>query len=149
MLDLRRTRRSLWTDDYANCVVVCGMGADGRPVRAISYDAASLFDPSSDRYVGWRKMDVWTLRGCVGQDTVNRLATERLQELSPRPEHVALVTPLLPEAGIGQVLRINGGETVGAAGQRYRITAVRHVVERQPAQIATTTIEARWIGGEA
>ena len=148
ILELRRHRRSLGAEEYANYVVVCGTGADGLPVRAVVYDAASVSDPTSDRFVGWRKMDVWTLPGLVGQATVNRLAAERLTQLSPRPERILLATPLLPEARLGQVVRISGGETVGAARQLYRISGVRHEVSRHPEQVAATVIEAWWLGSD-
>jgi hypothetical protein len=139
-------RKSLGTEDYANYVVVSGADSEGRPVRAVTFDAASLYDPQSAEFVGWRKMDVWDLKGYVSQDEVNRLAQDRLNELSGRPEHVVVVTPLLGEARIGQVVQINGGETVGANGQQYRIETVRHRVERRAEAIATTTLWARWLG---
>lgn len=146
VLELRRERRSLGSEDYANWVVVCGLGSDGAPVRAVLYDAASVSDPSCERFVGWRKMDVWTLPGMVGQDTVNRLAAERLAQLSPRPEHVVVVTPLLPEAEPGQVIRVSGGERVGVTRQLYRISGVRHQVVRDPERLAVTVLEAWWLG---
>lgn len=146
VLDLRRTRKTLGTEEYANYVAVSGIDGEGRPVQAVTSDPASLYDPASEQYVGWRKMEVWELHGYSTQDEVNRLAQERLNELSARPEHVVMVTPLLPEARIGQVLRINGGETLGVNAQRYRIEAVRHRVERHPEVMATTTLEARWLG---
>jgi len=146
VLELRRRRKTLGTEDYANYVAVSGVDAEGRPVSAVTFDPASLYDPEAEQFVGWRKMDVWQLRGYTTQDTVNRLAQERLSELSGRPEHVVVVTPLLPEARVGQVLRVNGGETVGVDDQKYRIEAVRHRVERRPEAVATTTLEARWLG---
>ena len=146
VLDLRRTRRSLAPEEYANYVVVCGVDEDGRPVRATAFDAASLYDPQSERYVGWRKMDVTTAPGYMTPAEVNRLALDRLQELGTRPEHVTVVTPLLPEVRIGQVMRIHGGETVGVAGELYRVQAVRHEVRRRPHEVAVTTLEGRWLG---
>jgi hypothetical protein len=146
VLALRRTRRSLAPEEYSNYVVVCGVDEDGRPLRATAFDAASLYDPASDRYVGWRKMDVTTVLGYTTADAVQRLATERLQELSAKPEHVMVVTPLLPEVRIGQVIRIHGGETAGVTGELYRVQAVRHEVRRRPRQVATTTIEGRVMG---
>lgn len=150
VLELRRRRKTLGGEEYANYVAVSGVDAEGRPVSATVFDAASLYDPQAEQFVGWRKMEVWKLRGYATQEAVNRLAQERLNELSGRPEHVTIVTPLLPEARIGQVLRVNGGETVGVNGQQYRIERVRHRVERQPERMATTTLEAKWVGqGEA
>ena len=119
---------------------------DGRPLRATAFDAASLYDPQSERYVGWRKMDVTTAPGYMTPAEVNRLALDRLQELGTRPEHVTVVTPLLPEVRIGQVMRIHGGETVGVAGELYRVQAVRHEVRRRPHEVAVTTLEGRWLG---
>lgn len=148
ILGLRRTRQSLGADEFANYVVVCGVGADGRPVRAVTYDAASLYDPQAERYVGWRKMDVWTLPGLVGEAAVNRLAVERLGQLGKTPEQVVVATPLLAEARVGQVLRIAGGETTGASGHLYRITGLKHRVTRRPEQVAVTVLEARWLGSE-
>jgi len=148
VLAIRRTRRSLAPEEYSNYVVVCGVDADGRPVRATAFDAASLHDPASERYVGWRKMDVTTAPGYMTPDAVNRLAMERLQELSVKPEHVVVVTPLLPEVRIGHVMRIHGGETVGVAGELYRVQTVRHEVRRRPHEVAVTTVEGRWLGEE-
>lgn len=148
ILELRRQPRSLGADDYANWVVVCGVGPDGVPVRAVVCDAAAVSDPSSDRFVGWRKMDVWTLPGLVGQETVNRLAQERLAQLSPRPERVVVVTPLLAEAEPGQVMRISGGEAAGVARRLYRVRGVRHEVSRRPEQSALTVLEACWLGSD-
>lgn len=146
VLALRRTRRSLAPEEYANYVVVCGVDAEGLPIRATAFDAASLYDPTSERYVGWRKMDVTTVPGYMTAEQVNRLAMDRLAELGPRPEHVVVVTPLLPEVRLGQVMRINGGETVGVAGELYRVQAVRHEVRRRPHEVAVTTVEGRWLG---
>jgi len=147
VLGIRRTRRSLAPEEYANYVVVCGVDAEGRPMRATAFDAASLYDPTSDRYVGWRKMDVTTVPGYMTPDAVQRLAMDRLEELSTRPEHVVVVTPLLPEVRIGQVMRIHGGEAVGVAGELYRVQAVRHEVRRRPEEVAVTTVEGKWLGG--
>ncbi|MEN6641978.1 MAG: hypothetical protein ABFE08_05990 [Armatimonadia bacterium] len=146
VLDLRRTRKSLAPEEYANYVVVSGMDEAGRPVKAVTFDAASLYDAASEQYVGWRKMEVVTLPGRSSQEAVNRIAAERLAELSARPEHVRMVTPLLPEARVGQVLRISGGEKMGVNGQCYRIEAVRHQVERRQDEVATTVVEAKWLG---
>lgn len=145
VLELQRTRKTVG-GDYANYVVVSGADEEGRPVQAVAFDAASLYDPTSDRYVGWRKMDVWNLPGYVTPQAANRLALERLQELAARPEHVVVVTPLLPEARVGQVLQINGGETVGVSGHKYRIEAVRHRLERAVETVAVTVIEGKWLG---
>lgn len=148
VLDLRRTRQSLGSEEFANTVIVSGTEANGRPLRAVGYDTASLYDTASDRYVGWRKMDVWALPGHNDAATVNRLVSERLAQLAPRPEHVLVATPLLPQAQIGQVVRIHGGEAAGVEDQVYRITSVRHEVTRRPEQVAVTVLEARWIGSE-
>ncbi len=145
ILRIARPRRTLSSMDFANYVAVCGIGADGRPVQAVSYDPASLYDPASDRYVGWRKMHVEALESYTSQDLVNRLCQERYAELSKRPEHVSIVTPLLPEMRIGHVVIVHGGETVGAAGQKYRITSVRHTVRKGRPSTATTAITARWL----
>lgn len=146
ILDLRRTRKTLGAEEFANYVVVRGADAEGQLVEAVTFEAASLYDPKAESFVGWRKMDVWELRGYTSQQEVNRLAAERLNELGQRPEYVQLVTPLLAEARVGQVLRINGGEMIGANGHKYRIETVRHHVERPPEMVATTTLEARWLG---
>jgi len=148
ILGLRRTRRSLTSEDYANYVVVCGIDAQGRPLRATAFDAASLYDPQSDRYVGWRKMDVAVVPGAVTLEAVHRLALTRLAELGTRPEYITLWTPLLPQARLGDVMRIVGGENVGAAAQLYRIEAVAHEVRRRPQEIALTRLEGRWLGAE-
>lgn len=146
ILALRRDQKSLAPEEYANYVVVCGVDDTGRPMRATAFDAASLYDPTSERYVGWRKMDVTTVPGYVTPEAVNRLALERLQELGTKPEHVLVVTPLLPEVRVGQVMRINGGETAGVAGEVYRVEAVRHEVQRRPHEVAVTEIEGKWMG---
>jgi hypothetical protein len=146
ILGLQRHRQSLHSDHFANYVVVCGVGPDGRPLRAVTYEPDSLLNPESEVFVGWRKMDVWRLRGYVSEEAVNRLAAERLRELSARPEHILVVTPLLPEAKLGEIMQINGGETEGADGQLYRVTGVSHEVERRPHQVAVTTLQGRWIG---
>ncbi|MCD6361599.1 MAG: hypothetical protein J7M38_12150 [Armatimonadetes bacterium] len=149
ILRLSRPRRTLSASDFANFVAVCGIGPSGKPVSATACDTASLYDPTSDRYVGWRKMHVEALESYTSQDLVNRLCQERLAELSQRPEHISIVTPLMPEVRIGQVIAVYGGETAGAADQRYRVTAVKHKVRRARPSIASTTITARWLGSEA
>ena len=73
-------------------------------MRSVVWDPASLYDPESDRYVGWRKMEVAALRGYTTQAETNRLAQELYAARSGRPEYVALLTPLEPEMRIGQVL---------------------------------------------
>jgi hypothetical protein len=148
VLGVRRTRRSLAHEEYANYVVVCGVDDKGRPMRSTCFDAASLHDPQSARYVGWRKMDVTTVAGATTREAVNQLAMERLEELSGRPEHALVVTPLLPEVRVGQVMRIHGGEAVGVDGELYRVEAVRHRVRRRPREVAVTTVEGRWLGSE-
>lgn len=146
ILRLHRHRQSLHSEHFANYVVVCGVGPDGRPLQAVTYEPESLLEPTSEVFVGWRKMDIWRLAGYVSPEAMNRLATERLRELSARPEHVLVVTPLLAEARLGEIISVQGGETEGAAGQLYRITGISHEVERRPHQVAVTTLQGRWIG---
>lgn len=143
---LARPRRSLSERDYVNYVAVCGVDAQGRPIRATAYDPASLYDAQSDRFVGWRKMEVAALRGYTTQAETNRLAQELLAERSRRPECLSLVTPLEPGMRIGQVLEVHGGEQVGAGGQVYRIVALRHRLERKPKRVAVTWVKAKWVG---
>ncbi|MGI5820116.1 MAG: hypothetical protein ACOX9R_18680 [Armatimonadota bacterium] len=148
VLQIRRPRRSLSTArEFANYVVVSGLGADGQPVEASALDAASLYDPGSDRYVGWRKMHVEALERYVGEETVARICAERFAALSRRPEQIEVYTPLLAEARIGQVVQVLGGESVGADGRLYRVTGVLHRLDRRrkDAGAAVTRIAARWI----
>ncbi len=148
VLRIRRPRLSLSAmRDFANYVVVSGVGSDGRPVAATAFDPASLYDPASDRYVGWRKMHVEALESHISQDLVNRLCQDRFAELSQRPEHIEVLTPLLPEVQIGQVIAVRGGESVGADGSIYRVSAVRHRLDRRESspRMAVTRIRARWI----
>jgi len=145
ILRLARPRRSLSASDFANYVAVCGIGPSGTPVSATAYDTASLYDPDSDRYVGWRKMHVEALESYISQDLVNRLCQERFAALSRRPEHIHIVTPLMPQMRIGQVIAVHGGETVGAEGQKYRIASVQHRLRRKQPSAATTTITAQWL----
>jgi len=126
--------------------MVCGVGPGGIPVAATAYDAASLYDPSSDRYVGWRKMHVEALESYTSQEMVNRLCQERLAELSRRPEYIEIVTPLMPELRVGQVVAVRGGERLQADGQKYRITAVQHILRKTEPNRAITTVMARWLG---
>ncbi|MFP4250211.1 MAG: hypothetical protein ACLFU7_11170 [Armatimonadota bacterium] len=152
VLQIRRSRRSLSSErEFANCVVVRGRGEDGRPVEAAACDAASLYDVSSERYVGWRKMHVEALERYISQETVERLCADRFAELSRRPEHIDVFTPLLPEMRIGNVVEVSGGESVGAEGRLYRVTAVRHRLDRRrdDAGGAVTRITARWLADEA
>jgi hypothetical protein len=148
VLEIRRPRLSLSSvRDFANYVVVSGLGDGAQPVGATAYDAASLYDPSSDRYVGWRKMHVEALESYISQEMVNRLCQDRFAELSRRPEHIEVFTPLLPEVRIGQVVEVAGGESVGADGKLYRVTAVRHRLDRreESAGAAVTRVTARWL----
>ncbi|MFW5868337.1 MAG: hypothetical protein ACOCX2_11005 [Armatimonadota bacterium] len=152
VLQIRRPRRSLSAArDFANFVVVTGCGEDAESVVATAYDSASLYDPSSDRYVGWRKMHVEALERYISQETVERLCADRFAELSRRPEHIDVFTPLLPEMRIGNVVEVSGGESVGAEGRLYRVTAVRHRLDRRrdDAGGAVTRITARWLADEA
>ena len=148
ILTLRRPRLSLSARDYTNYVAVCGLGKDGRPLRSVVYDPASLYDSASDRFVGWRKMEVEALRNYTTQAEANRLAQQIFADRSRRPEFIHIVTPLTPEMSIGQVLAVRGGEQVGAGDQLYRIVALRHRLERSPGEIAITSIKARWLGNE-
>ncbi len=143
ILRLSRLRESLAGADYKNYVMVAGVDAAGRPVRAMAYDAASLYDPTSDRYVGWRKMEVYEIRGVATQAQANRLAAEQLQYLAPEPEHISLLTPLEPGLQIGQVIRIHGGEAAGVAGEQYRLIEVEHHVRKAPHQLAYTALKAK------
>ncbi|MGD9495686.1 MAG: hypothetical protein AB7Y46_05185 [Armatimonadota bacterium] len=148
VLRLVRPRRSLSAAEFANYVMVAGLGEDGRPVAAVLCDPASLYDPDCDRYVGWRKMHVEALEAYTSQAEVNRLCQELFAELSTRPEHIEVVTPLLPQVRIGQVVAIRGGEGAGAADQAYRVSGVRHRIDRRrgDARAALTVITARWLG---
>ena len=143
---LARPRRSLSERDYVNYVAVCGVDQAGRPLRSTVYDPASLYDASSDRFVGWRKMEVAALRHYTTEAEVNRLAQEMLAERSRRPEYLSLLTPLEPGMRIGQVLEVCGGEQVGAGGQLYRIVGLRHRLERRPRRLALTWVKAKWMG---
>jgi len=143
ILRLARLRESLASADYKNYVMVAGMDARGRPIRAVAYDADSLYDPSSDRYVGWRKMEVYEVRGVCTQARANQLAVEQLQYLAPEPEHISLITPLETGLKVSQVIRINGGEPAGVSGEKYRISEVQHHVHKAPHQLAYSTIKAK------
>jgi len=143
ILRLSRLRESLAGADYRNYVMVAGLGASGHPVRSVAYDAESLYDPTSTRYVGWRKMEVYEVRGICTQAQANQLAAELMQQLAPEPEHIALVTPLEADLGIGQVLRINGGEMAGVNAGKYRICEVEHRVHKAPHHLAYSTIKAK------
>ncbi len=148
ILRLERPRLSLSAlEDYANYVMVSGVDDGGVPVAAVVYDPESMYDPASDRYVGWRKMHVEALEACRSQAAVNRLALELFGQLSRRPEHIEIVTPLLPQMRIGQVIAVRGGEDVGATDSAYRVTALRHRLDRtrDDAEAAVTEIKARWI----
>ena len=146
MLGIARPRLSLSEREYANYVAVCGVGRDGRPIRSVVWDPASLYDANSDRFVGWRKMEVAALRGYTTQAEANRLAQEIYTARSGRPEYLSLLTPLEPGMQIGQVLEVKGAEQIGAAGQAYRIVALEHRVERSPKQVAATWVKGKWIG---
>ncbi len=146
VLAMARPRLSLSEREYVNYVAVCGVGRDGRPLRSVVWDPASLYDPSSDRFVGWRKMEVAALRGYTTQAEANRLAAEIYRQRSGRPEYLTLVTPLEPGMRIGQVLRVHGAEQIGAGGQAYRIVALEHRVERHPRRAAVTWVKGKWVG---
>ena len=146
VLDIAVPRLSLSDREYVNYVAVCGVDQYGRPIRSVVWDAASLYDPSSDRYVGWRKMEVKALHGYATQAEANRLAQEIYTARSGRPEYLTLVTPLEPGMQIGQVLEVYGAEQVGAGGQAYRIVALEHKVERSPKRVAVTWVKGKWVG---
>ena len=149
VLSIQKARRSLGKSDFANYVAVCGMGSDGQPVRSTVSDPSSLFDPESDVFVGWRKMEVLALATYTNQAETSRLAQEIHDERGQRPEHVTITMPLEPGVRIGDVVRVNGGETVGAQDQKYRVESVRHDVRREEDAVATTQLVARWLKEEA
>ena len=142
---LTRVNKSLGTSDFANCIVVEGLDSRGRVIRTEMCDTASISDPASERYVGWRKTELWRVPGYTSQDTVNRLALERFAELSPQPERVRVTTPLEPGLQVGQVVRIHGGEAAGVSGRVYRLQSVQHHVLRTRRNLATTTVEGRLV----
>ncbi|MEA3247351.1 MAG: hypothetical protein U9Q74_14450, partial [Gemmatimonadota bacterium] len=149
ILRVRRPRKTLSAArEFANYVVISGLGENGLPVAAVASDPASMYDPESDRYVGWRKMHVEVLESYVSQELVNRLCQDRFAELSRRPEHIEIMTPLMPEVKIGHVIEVKGGESVGASDQTYRVSAVRHWLDRsrRDSDAAVTRITARWLG---
>lgn len=147
ILRLSRPRRTLSAEEYANYVMVSGLGADGQPVAAVLQDAEALHDPMSARYVGWRKMRVEALESYTTQAEVNRLCQELLAELGQRPEHIQIVTPLMAQVRIGQVIAVRGGEHAGVSDRKYRVTAVRHRIDRRGRDMsaAVTAIRARWL----
>ena len=146
ILALSKPRLSASEREFVNYVAVCGVGERGEPIRSVVYDPASLYDPTSDRYVGWRKMEVAALRNYTTQAEVNRLALELFAARSQRPEYVSLLTPLEPHMQIGQVVAVHGAEQVGAGEQLYRIQALRHRLERKPGRVAVTWVKAKWLG---
>ncbi len=146
VLAMARPRLSLSEREYVNYVAVCGVGRDGRPIRSVVWDPASLYDPTSDRFVGWRKMEVAALRGYTTQAEANRLAQDIYTARSGRPEYLSLLTPLEPGMRIGQVLEVRGAEQIGAGGQAYRIVALEHRVERSPERVAVTRVKGKWVG---
>jgi len=89
---------------------------------------------------------VEALESYISQDLVNRLCQDRFAELSQRPEHIRIATPLLPAVRIGQVVLVRGGETVGADGQKYRVTSLAHSLRKGRRGRAFTEITARWLG---
>lgn len=148
ILRLQRLRESLAGSDYRNFVMVGGQDRSGRPVRSMAYDAASVYDPSAADYVGWRKMEVYELRGTTSQAEANQLAAELLEEFAPDPEYVLVITPLNPGMRIGDVVQIHGGEQAGADGGLYRIRHLRHRVRKAPRKLAYTAIRARVISND-
>lgn len=147
ILRLIRPRRTLSAAEYANYVMVAGPGEDGGSVAAVLQDAESLYDPASERYVGWRKMHVAALKSSTSQAEVNRRCQELFAALSQRPEHIQIVTPLLATVRIGQVVAVRGGEHAGVSDRKYRVTGVRHRLDRrrEDAGAAVTVITARWL----
>jgi hypothetical protein len=94
-------------------------------------------------------MEVLALETYTSQAETNRLAQEIHEERGRRPEHVTITIPLEPGLRVGDVVRVNGGETVGAQGQKYRVESVRHDVRREEDAVATTQLVARWLEEEA
>ncbi len=148
VMSIQRPRKSLYQSEFANYVAVCGLSGDGTPVRSVVFEPASLFDVQSDVFVGWRKMEVAALETYTTQAETNRLAEELFRSRSQRPEHVSVVIPLEPGMQIGDVIRVNGGERVGASGHKYRVENVRHSVLRGPERLSTTQVLARWLKEE-
>jgi len=148
VLAIAKPRLSLSARDYANYVCVCGVGEDGRPLRSVVYDPGSLYDKSSDSYVGWRKMEVRALQSATTQAELNRLAQSLFVDRSRKPEHIHIITPLCAGMSIGQVIRVQGAEQTGCGGQLYRITSVGHRLIRKRRRLATTSVTARWLGEE-
>lgn len=146
ILSIERARESLRSADFVNYVAVCGASADGTPVQSVVYEPASLYDTASDVFVGWRKMDVRALETYTTQAETNRLAQTLFQDRSRRPEHVTIIVPLEPAMSVGQVLQVNGAESVGADGHKYRIETVSHEIRRGIGAIASTRVVARWLG---
>ena len=129
----------------ANHVVVLGQTLDGAPLRATATDTASIYDPGALGYVGWRRMEVLSPKGCTSQDEVDRLAGERLRVSAPSARVLTARAPLTPGMRIGQVVQLDGVDSIGLDGQRYRISSVAHHVRRSGDEPATTTISGQWI----
>jgi hypothetical protein len=149
ILSIERAQRSLHGEDYANYVAVCGVSASGEPVQAAVLEPGSVSDPTSDHFVGWRKMSVSALATHTTQAEANRLALSLYAERAERPEGVRIVIPLEPGMRIGDVVRVRGAESIGADGRKYRVEALRHVVHRGRNRLATTEIRARWLREES
>lgn len=114
-------------------------------MRSVAWEPASVSEPTSDVFVGWRKMDVRALASYTNSAETNRLAHELLRERAWRPEYVNVTVPLEPAVRVGDVIRIHGGERVGVSERRYRVTGVRHVLGQRATGAATTEISGRWL----
>ena len=145
VLSIERRSRSLERNEFANYVAVCGMEADGTPVRSTVFDPASLYDPESAVFVGWRKMEVLALETYTSQAETNRLAQEIHGDRSQRPEHLAVVIPLEPGIRVGHLVQVHGGETLGVGERKYRVESLRHVVKRDAGKCATTEVVGRLV----
>jgi len=147
ILSIERPRLTLSAQRrFANYVAVAGLGPDGKGVRGIVWDPESVNDPTSDRFVGWRKMHVEASEYYTSQALANQVATERFNELSNRPEYVEIATPLNRGLKIGQVILVKGAEELGCHNQKYRVLSVRHELGRGPRVRALTRLQGRWIG---
>lgn len=142
ILHLSRLRESLSSTDHRNYVMVSGIDEQGGEVQSAAYDSSSLFDETSARYVGWRKMEVYEIKGVATQAAANQRASELLQYLSPAPERISIVTPLAPAFQIGHVLRINGAQKAGIDGAQYRICEIEHKVRKAEHRIAYSVLGA-------
>lgn len=149
ILSIDRPSITLSSRHFANYVAVLGLREDGAPVAAYAADWSSIYDKNADNYVGWPKMQVRALEDYATQQIVNRIAYEKLKELSSRPEYIVIVTPLSEKLNIGGVIQIKGAEDLGVDGRKYRITSIRHEVAPGDPGRWISEIEAKYIGGDA